>query len=152
VRRFVLPAVAAGVLLVCAPFAPAMAQGGCKQSNVGKMFGALARNFGNKLAGTQFGNALSNTIACALSPAEKRKAEETQNSALNSGKTGAASRKTWTSDERKGVGGGTEVVSRSVHDGEQCAVQRTFVTDVDGQQKSVERQICQQADGQWVAA
>jgi surface antigen len=151
-RRLSVFAFLAGLAWISAPSIAAAQSTGCSStSNVGRLFGSLAGAVGRKVAGTDFGNNLSSTIACALSKAEQKQAANTQTEALNSGKTGSASRKTWASDERKGVGGGTEVVSRSSGGDGQCAVQRTFITDVDGNEKSIERQMCRQPDGRWVA-
>lgn len=92
---------------------------------------------------------LSDAIACSLTEAEQKQAASAQNDALNSGKIGTASRRTWTSSERSSVSGATLISSRSKVDGKSCAVTTTMVTDENGKEQSVEKELCQKEDGTW---
>lgn len=132
----------------------------CKKPKSGVMgfFGGMADKLGSRIGGTgivgdllaEGRKLLSDTIACALSEAENKQALAAQNKALNSKKTGKASKAVWTSSERGGVNGGTEITSRTRVDGQECALQRTYFTDTDGIEKSVDKELCQQSDGTWV--
>lgn len=153
-RSTVIELTVLGAMMVAAvaPVPASARTTGCTQSGAGRVVSELGKIFGRKIGSVQLGSTLSDVIACALSEAERRKAQRSQDEALNSGRTGTPSRRTWSSDEHQGVGGGTEVVSRSTDAGLQCATQRTFITDVDGQQKSIERRMCQGTDGRWAVA
>jgi hypothetical protein len=94
-------------------------------------------------------NFLSSVIACSLTAKEQNRAADTQTASLNSGETGSRSRRQWSSDERSGVGGNSEVVSRNNTSGRNCAVTKTMITDENGEEKSVEKQLCETPDGQW---
>lgn len=143
---------------------PAEAQNaGCRtkpKSGMGGFLQGLADRASRRLGGTgvlgdvilEGRKLLSDTIACALTDVENKQALDTQRQALESGKTGQASRRQWTSGERPGVNGGTEVVSRRVSSGVNCAVQRTFITDADGKEQAVDREVCQGGDGKWAVA
>lgn len=90
----------------------------------------------------------SEVFAC-LTDTEKRQSKDTEMDSLNGGQSGTGSRREWRSTERKRVGGGTEVEERTASNGQQCAITRTFVTDVDGEEVSVRHRRCQRPDGSW---
>jgi surface antigen len=92
---------------------------------------------------------LTDAIACSLSQREQQQAAESEVSALNSGASGAGSRRSWRSNERQGVSGGSEVVQRTSDSNGTCAVTRTFVTNEKGEEVAVRRRRCQLADGSW---
>jgi hypothetical protein len=92
---------------------------------------------------------LTNSLACALTEREQDQAVTAQRQALNGCKSGSARRTAWTSKERDGVTGGTQVKKCTVVAGQNCAVSRTFITDVDGKEKAVEQELCEQSDGTW---
>lgn len=92
---------------------------------------------------------LASSIACALSPREQEQAQDAELAALNSGATGQASERTWTSGERRGVGGGSQVIERTGDPGDGCAITRTMITDENGDEVAVRRRRCQLPDGTW---
>jgi surface antigen len=90
---------------------------------------------------------LGDAIACSLNDAERKKAANSQTTALDSGKTGEASASSWASDDRPGVRGTTRVTSRSKVNGNDCAVTATVIVDENGDEKSVNREVCHGPNG-----
>lgn len=136
--------------------------GGSGRSNARSGLGGVLGTIAGDWVGSQLGssglsqnarrqarNLVSNSVACALSPREREQSDEAELSALNSGSTGTGSQRRWTSQERPGVGGVTEVIERGSLGGTQCAITRVMMTDDTGAEIAVRKRRCQGADGGW---